>query len=195
MKLYDSLFPVLGPFKELLDLGCGEGPLLLRCRERNLSARGLDIKADCVDLCRRLGLRAQVGDLFDVLEKGPGDPLPDVWAFCHVIEHFDVGQVRHFFGAAKKWLPSGGRLIIVTPNSKNLGIVCDSFWRDLSHVRLYPRETLAQMGHNTGLQIVSSGIDEAAAPRGMSRAVNHVRRWLVGDYFTGPDAFVIFRKS
>ncbi len=192
--LYASLLEHLKGVREVLDLGCGKGPLLRLCRDVGIAARGMDVDAEAVRHCREEGLSAEVGDLFSLLEGVPPASGPDALALCHVVEHYPPQEVRRILTGAFRLLPEGGRLAVVTPNSKNLGIVCDSFWRDLSHARLYPRELLAALGRESGFSVIASGVDACAAPRGLSRLVNRIRRRLIGDYFSGPDAFVVFRK-
>jgi SAM-dependent methyltransferase len=192
--LYASLLAYIGKPRELLDLGCGTGPLLRLCRENGIKARGVDSDQEAVRICRERGLEAEVGDLFSVLDGMEPGAGPEAIALCHVVEHFPVESVRRIFQAARRALPEEGRLAVVTPNSKNLGIICDSFWRDLGHVRPYPRQVLGQLGQEAGLTVLTAGVDLAASPRGLSRLVNFLRRWLVGDYFSGPDAYVVFLK-
>lgn len=194
-NLYASLFQPLGKIQELLDVGCGKGPMLERCKERGIFSRGIDQDQDSVNFCKSKGFTAEKADLWDLLKEGPGDSTPDVWALCHLIEHFSPTQAQEIISGIARWLPANGRLALVTPNSKNLGILSDSFWRDPTHVRPYPRALLMEMGLKAGLETSASGIDEAAAPQGLSKLANGIRRWIVGDYFSGPDAFVIFKKS
>lgn len=193
--LYASLLEHIGRPREVLDLGCGTGPLLRLCRDRGIPARGVDSDPDAVRVCREQGLEAAEGDLFSVLEGFEPAAGPEAIALCHVVEHYPVEGVRRIFRSAFSALPSGGWLAIVTPNSKNLGIICDSFWRDLGHVRPYPVQVLAGLGREAGLRAAVTGVDQAASPRGLSLLVNSLRRWLVGDYFTGPDAYVVFQKT
>ena len=49
--------------KDVLDIGCGRGEFLDLMREAGVPARGIDLSAESVDLCRQKGLQAEVADL------------------------------------------------------------------------------------------------------------------------------------
>lgn len=71
---------------EAVDLGCGRGEALELFARHGISARGVDSSASMVEECRRKGLTAEAGDLFEALAAVPEGSLGAVVSF-HVIEH------------------------------------------------------------------------------------------------------------
>ena len=51
----------------VLDIGCGRGELLEVLRDAGVAARGIDLSAECVAVCRSKGLDAEQADLFTFL--------------------------------------------------------------------------------------------------------------------------------
>jgi SAM-dependent methyltransferase len=93
----------------LLELGCGAGALLEKCRQRGLAAAGVDFSADAVRLCRERGLRACQLDLAGAVETPGFERVAHIAGF-HVLEHLDrpgaLFQLarRHALPAAHLWL-------------------------------------------------------------------------------------------
>ena len=93
---------------------------------------------------------------------------------------------------------SGGRLLVVTPNSRNLIVLSEVFWLDPTHVRPYPRALVERLGRAAGFTTVASYDDPASVPhRGF------VRRWLAAlrsrlsgaDRSAPMDSVVVFDKT
>ena len=58
----EEYLPVFADASDVLDVGCGRGEFLELLRERGIRARGIDINAAMVDVCREKGLDAETGD-------------------------------------------------------------------------------------------------------------------------------------
>ena len=57
----------------MLDIGCGRGEFLDLLKQEEVPARGIDLSAESVALCRSRGLDAEVADLFSYLAALPAE--------------------------------------------------------------------------------------------------------------------------
>ncbi len=176
----------------ILDAGCGDGAFLTLCHAQGTKAEGIDIDAAKIAACRKQGYTVQKADIISHLRNSK-KRYGAIFA-AHLIEHLEPKDVPLFLKLCHQALKPEGRLALVTPNSKNLGIICDSFWRDPEHKRPYPRSLLKEMFQSAGFKVVDTGIDPRSAPRGIFWVAKLVRRALVGNYFEGPDAYVLAEK-
>lgn len=125
----------------ILDLGCGRGESLEVFKAHGLTARGVDGSAEMVEQCRRKGLEAVEGDLFDHLAAAEPEGLGAVVSF-HVIEHLDVESLDRLVRLAFRALRPGGLLILETPNPLSVVVAARNFWLDPTHRRPVHPETL-----------------------------------------------------
>jgi SAM-dependent methyltransferase len=95
----------------------------------------------------------------------------------HVVEHCDGATTMALIAACARVLEPGGRLLIATPNARNLIVLEETFWLDPTHVRPYPRallerndETmnLIQMYEDLANDLVGDGSVIAAPPPAIS---------------------------
>ena len=117
----------------ILDIGCGEGALLLFLQEGGyLDLHGFDLSPENVDLCHAAGLPFVLG--FDALRLSEYDPdlSFDLIMALDIVEHLPKQAVAGFLELARSRLRAGGWLIIQTPN---LGSIQGAFIRynDLTH--------------------------------------------------------------
>lgn len=99
----------------VLEVGCGPGVFLERCRGSNVAAHGLDLSAKAVAACRAKQLSAEVHDLSmsfcdHVLTS------PHVVAAFHVVEHLDNPEL--FFRESRNVVATGGRLVVSVPSDR-----------------------------------------------------------------------------
>jgi O-antigen chain-terminating methyltransferase len=87
-----------------------------------------------VEECRAKGLRAEVGDLFEVLAEQPAGTLGGVVSF-HVIEHLPPASLDRLVRLAFGALAPGGVLILETPNPLSMVVAARNFWLDPTHRR------------------------------------------------------------
>jgi 2-polyprenyl-3-methyl-5-hydroxy-6-metoxy-1,4-benzoquinol methylase len=180
----------------VLDLGCGAGVFLELLRERSVRAAGIDLSAECVESCRRKGLDAREAELLRFLETT--DERFD-GVFCsHVVEHLAPPAALGMLANCRRVLRPGGRLVVVTPNPRDLDVITEKFWLDVTHVRPYPLALLAKMVEHAGFTVERSGTDPDTAPPIRSRnpfilARNLWKKLRWGDFWGGGDCVVIGR--
>ena len=182
----------------VLDVGCGQGRFLDLLKERGIEGLGLDASADAVAACVARGHVAVHGDasvllkrLYEERRKFSGALL------AHVVEHCDGAAAMALIAACARVLEPGGRLLIATPNVRNLIVLEEVFWLDPTHVRPYPRALLERMGREAGLDVMASYDDPTTLPRRSSwrRIVARLRSWISGADRSAPmDAVVVFEK-
>lgn len=134
--------PYFAGCKDVLDIGCGRGEFLELMREAGVSARGIDLSRESVDLCRSKGLHTEEADLFAYLAALPDASLDGI--FCaQVVEHLPPAQLPEMIRLAAEKLWRGGALVIETPNPECLAIFATHFYLDPTHTRPVPHALLA----------------------------------------------------
>ena len=150
MRRYASMFET-GP---VLDLGAGRGHFLQALRERGIEGRGVDQSPVAVEVCRASGFEIDQADVFDFLE-GAG---PTVGAFAaHLVEHLEPLAVERLIKRLAEVIQPGGRVVLVTPNARDLRTLTYVFWLDPTHVRFYPTELLGRMLESYGFVVEATG--------------------------------------
>ena len=174
----------------VLDIGCGRGEFLEAMAERGIEGIGIDPDQKCIDSCLQKGLQGVRTDALTHLSEHPG--AYDGIMCSHVIEHLQADDVQELFSRCFGALKQDGLLVIVTPNSRSLNVVADMFWRDPTHVRLYPLSLLEIMLAKEGF--VKERAEDANRPR-MRGLKGVLRRYLLGEYFVGTSALFAARKK
>lgn len=154
-----------GITRDVLDIGCGRGEFLGLLREAGLEARGIDLDLDTVLLCRDKGLDVVHAEALAYLESLPDESLAAI--FCaQVIEHLESRQIMRLVQLAHGKLRTGGLLILETPNPRCLTVFAETFYIDLSHLRLIHPGAAQFLLESTGFVNVemrfSSPVAEAA---------------------------------
>jgi len=126
---------------DAVDLGCGRGEALELFARHGIPARGVDSSASMVEECRRKGLAAETGDLFEALAAIPRESLGAVVSF-HVIEHLPAESLDRLVRLAWGALRPGGVLILETPNPLSVVVAARNFWLDPTHRRPVHPESL-----------------------------------------------------
>jgi SAM-dependent methyltransferase len=153
---YAAMFPSGG---RVLDVGCGRGEFLEVLRDHGIRGLGVDLDASMVGYCRERGLEAEAADAVAYAEAHPGE-FDGAFA-SHLVEHLAPEPLERFIGAMAGTLRPGGRLVLVTPDPRNLGWHLGHFWHDLQHVRFYSVEIVRWLVHRAGLVEVGSGANTA----------------------------------
>lgn len=123
--------------QNVLDIGCGRGEFLEMMRGAGASARGIDLDAEAVGLCREKGLQADAADLFAYLAAQPEESFDGI--FCsQVVEHLAPERLPEMIRLAASRLASGAVIAIETPNPECLAIFATHFYLDPTHTRPVP---------------------------------------------------------
>jgi 2-polyprenyl-3-methyl-5-hydroxy-6-metoxy-1,4-benzoquinol methylase len=134
----------------VLDLGCGRGEFLEAMREAGVAARGIELSAELVALCRAKGLEVEAADLLSYLPSLPDESLDGI--FCaHVVEHLAPERLPEAIRAAAQKLARGGILALETPNPESLAIFATHFYLDPTHARPVPPALLNFYAEEAGL--------------------------------------------
>ncbi len=151
-RLGDYL-PCFEGASDVLDVGCGRGEFLQLLRERQVTARGVDVNHEMVEACRSSGLDVAESDALAYLECLPDGSLGGLFA-AQVVEHLDPGRLIRLLDVAFVKLRPGARIVLETINPACWGAFFDSYIRDLTHVRPIHPETLKYLLHASGFQTV-----------------------------------------
>jgi 2-polyprenyl-3-methyl-5-hydroxy-6-metoxy-1,4-benzoquinol methylase len=133
--------PYFAGRRKVLDIGCGRGEFLELMRGAGVDARGIDLSAESVALCRGKGLEAEVADLFSYLSSQPEAAFGGI--FCaQVVEHLAPERLPEFLKLAARSLLPDGVIAIETPNPGCLAIFATHFYLDPTHTRPVPHPLL-----------------------------------------------------
>jgi SAM-dependent methyltransferase len=150
------LLPYVEYFRSVgnvLDIGCGRGEFLELIREAGLEGKGVDLDLDMVLLCREKGLDVVRADAFSYFESLPDESLHGIFS-SQMIEHMDSGQIVHLVKLSHQKLRPYGVLVLETPNPRCLTVFAESFYMDLSHIRLVHPEAARFLLESTGFENV-----------------------------------------
>ena len=137
----EAYVPYFAAASDVLDIGCGRGEFLELMQSAGVRARGLDINASMVEVCRAKGLDASQGDALGYLGALPDHSLGGIIA-VQVVEHLEPDYLMRFLQAAFHALRPGSRIVLETINPTCWVAFFESYIRDLTHVRPVHPETL-----------------------------------------------------
>lgn len=182
----------------ILDVGCGEGIFLDILREADINGIGIDISERATNVCRTKNLRAHLDEPLHFLQSN--DRQFDGIFCSHFIEHLQPETLINFLEKVYEVLLPDGFLILITPNIKNIEVLTETFWLDISHVRPYPISLLQKMLEHVGFRIISSGIDSDTCkkiPRkNLMLAIKYIlNKTRFGKYYGQGDSFIIAKKT
>jgi len=177
--------------REVLDIGCGRGEFLELMREAGVTARGIDLSQESVDLCRHKGLQAETADLFKYLADLPEASLDGIFS-AQVVEHLPPERLPDMIRLASSRLERDGVLAIETPNPECLAIFASHFYLDPTHTRPVPHALLTFYMEEYGLGLIqvrrlSPAIESMPALAGLPEDFREA-------YFGGLDYAIIGRK-
>lgn len=181
-----------------LDVGCGQGRFLDLLKARGIEALGIDASAEACSQCSARGHATLHGDAIVLLKRLHEERRRfSFLLLAHVIEHCDGDLAQDLIASCARVLEPQGRLLVATPNVRNLIVLEETFWLDPTHVRPYPRALLERMGKAEGLSVHASYDDRATTPKRSfaRRMLAQLRSWWSGADRSGPmDSVVVFEK-
>lgn len=184
--------------RTVLDVGCGTGTFLEVLAAAGLQGTGIDASAAAATTAAAHGHEVRCGDAIAELGHLAAQQRRfDGALLAHLIEHFEPARAIALLAAVARVLPSGGTLVVVTPNCTNHIVLEQVFWLDPTHVRPYPPALLQELGNAAGFTVIEGYIDPASAPRrSWPRRALALLRWLLSgtDRCSGMDAVVVLRR-
>jgi 2-polyprenyl-3-methyl-5-hydroxy-6-metoxy-1,4-benzoquinol methylase len=127
--------------QRVLDIGCGRGEFLKMMRDAGVPARGVEMSAESVAVCRAQGLEAEIADAYPYLAGLPEGSLDGI--FCsQVVEHLPPERLPELIRLCARSLAPGGVIAIETPNPECLAIFATHFYLDPTHTRPVPHPLL-----------------------------------------------------
>jgi len=145
--------PTFEKSSNVLDVGCGRGEFLELLRDHGVKARGIDINAAMVEVCRGKGLQAETGDALAYVRELPDSSLGGLFA-AQVVEHLEPRYLTRLLDAAFDKLRPGAPIVLETINPACWFAFFESYIRDLTHVRPVHPDTLKYLLIATGFQRV-----------------------------------------
>jgi O-antigen chain-terminating methyltransferase len=137
----------------VVDLGCGRGELVAMLNEAGVSAYGVEIDPDFVELLAERGIEVVAEDAVAHLAKLEPGAVDGIVA-SHLVEHLQPAAVTQLVSLAAEKLADGGLLILETPNPESLVAGSVNFHRDLTHVRPIHPDTLEFLCESAGFSDV-----------------------------------------
>jgi len=145
--------PYFKSASDVLDVGCGRGEFLDLLKQAGVSARGLDLNPEMIEVCRARGLDTVAGDALGYLNTLPDESLGGLLAI-QVVEHLEPSYLQRFLQAAFYKMRPGATLVLETINPACWVAFFESYIRDLTHVRPIHPETLQYLLHASGFSTV-----------------------------------------
>lgn len=179
---------------KIVDVGCGEGVFLELLETSGFEGLGIDSSEAMVSRAREKGLEVEHADLGDALKNKEAEYGG---VFCaHVIEHLPPRKALEFISDAVRALRSGGTLVVVTPNFRDIDVMSEKFWLDITHVRPYPLRLLREMFEYFDLAVIAAGVDRDSARPGRQDVLKYLWNKLrFGGWYGTGDHFIVGRKG
>lgn len=132
----------------VLDIGCGNGGLLLALKERGFnSLAGMDPSAACVARLKANGLEAFCAGLGDITPTGNAF---DLIILSHVLEH--LLDPARALASLRALLATGGRVYVETPDPARYGEFpsVPFYYFDSEHINHFSRASLENLARASG---------------------------------------------
>ena len=146
-----AYLPLFSGASDVLDFGCGRGEFLDLLGEGGISAQGVDINHEMVEICRARGLHVAEGNGLAYLEGLPDGALGGLFA-SQVVEHLQPDQLLRLVSVAFHKLRPGATVALETINPACWFAFFESYLRDLTHVRAVHPDTLKYLLRASGFQ-------------------------------------------
>jgi 2-polyprenyl-3-methyl-5-hydroxy-6-metoxy-1,4-benzoquinol methylase len=144
-----SYLPIFERGGPVLDVGCGRGELLDLFRDHGIQARGVDVNASMVEVCRERGHTAERAGALEYLQSIPERSLGGLIAI-QVVEHLEPAYLVRVLDAAFQALRPGAPIVLETINPACWTAFFESFLRDFTHRWPLHPDTLAYLIRASG---------------------------------------------
>jgi 2-polyprenyl-3-methyl-5-hydroxy-6-metoxy-1,4-benzoquinol methylase len=139
---------------DVLDIGCGRGEFLDLLVARGVTARGIDLNHEMVEVCRSRGLHVDQIDALSYLRQQPDGGLGGLFA-AQVVEHLQPDYLLALLDQAQRVLRPGSQVVLETINVASVTAFFESYIRDITHARPLHPATLRYLVVASGFADVS----------------------------------------
>ncbi|RFC68306.1 class I SAM-dependent methyltransferase [Mesorhizobium denitrificans] len=156
-KMVDKVLPYASS-GTWLDVGFGDGALLLTAHEYGFDPVGIDLREENVQALANLGVRSFCGDIAELKLDEPCSVI----SMADVLEH--IPYPAEALKAANRLLDQDGILLISTPNIDSFawrildGQKANPYWGELEHYHSFGRVRLYELLKHCGFTPVRYGI-------------------------------------
>ena len=133
--------PLFAGAQDVLDVGCGRGEFLELLQQAGVTARGLDLNFEMVEICRARGLDVAHGDALSYLRGLADESLGGLFA-AQVVEHLPPDYLLAFLNESQRVLRPGATIVLETVNVACWYAFFQSYIRDITHAKPLHPETL-----------------------------------------------------
>lgn len=151
---------VFGKTLSWIDIGCGDGALVMTAAEFGFKAIGVDVRPESVAALSSMNYEAVQGDLQSISMPQPFDVL----SLADVLEHLPFPRLA--LEKASGFLKTGGVLFISCPNTDTASWrVMDAaqenpYWVEMEHCHNFSRGLLMTLLRETGFAPVAYGVSQ-----------------------------------
>ncbi len=137
----------------VLDLGCGRGEFIQLLRDNGISAFGIDVNEQMVDICRDKGLDCRKADIIETLYEQEDQSLGGIFS-SQVIEHLTPSYLKRMIELSYFKLAPSGCIILETINPASVFSLVEIYFLDLSHKNPVHPQTLHFLLESSGYKEV-----------------------------------------
>ena len=143
-----------------LDIGFGNGALLLTCAEYGFEPVGIDLRKEAVEKVKPLGIEAYCQELVDFEQFGNFTVI----SMADVLEH--MPYPKKALARAYKLLAPGGVLFVSCPNADSVvwksltESQINPYWGEIEHYHNFGRQRLYELLTEHGFEPVNYGISK-----------------------------------
>jgi len=139
--------------RKVLDLGCGRGEFLTLLSEKGVTAEGIDINEQMIDICREQGLNCSKADILDKLTEFEDGSLGGIFS-SQVIEHMPPNYLKRVIELAFHKLAPSSHIVLETINPTSVFALVQIYYLDLSHEKPIHPQALKFLLENAGFEDV-----------------------------------------
>jgi 2-polyprenyl-3-methyl-5-hydroxy-6-metoxy-1,4-benzoquinol methylase len=118
--------------KNVLDIGCGPGTLLMSLKEANIGSYGVDLNEKFIDFAQKLGLNVLKTDAISHLNVLDSRSIDGVF-ISQLIEHLSNEEILKILKLCYDKMQDGSYIIITTPNIQSVIVSTNLFYLDPTH--------------------------------------------------------------
>ncbi len=139
--------------RKVLDLGCGRGEFLTLLAENGITAEGIDINEQMIDICREKDLKCSKADILDKLAESEEESLGGIFS-SQVIEHMPPNYLKRVIELAFHKLAPSSYIVLETINPTSVFALVQIYYLDLSHQKPIHPQALKFLLENSGFEDV-----------------------------------------